>query len=146
MATETTRPTRDRTEYGQRLLAARKHANLTQTDLGARSGLGQSAIAYLEAKGHASEQTWLLAQICGVRAAWLAQGDGPMLGPETEVDAARQVLNDAMPQYLVEPNSAKDYRTIVHTLAHSLEESGVTVSVKQFLALADEVYKKFGGR
>jgi transcriptional regulator with XRE-family HTH domain len=145
MATET-RQTRDRTEYGQRLLTARKHANLTQTELGQRSGIGQSGIAYLESKGHASEQTWRLAQICGVRTAWLANGEGPMLGPETEVDAARGVVNEQLPEYLAKPNSAKDYRTIAHTLAKSLEESGVSLSVKQFLNLADEVFRKLGGR
>jgi len=144
MATET-RGTRDRTEFGQRLLTARKHARLTQIELGEKTGLGQSAIAYLESKGLASEKTWLIAQVCGVRTAWLANNDGPMLGYETDVDAAREVMQEDLPRYL-EPNSAKDYRTIVHTLAASLEESGINLTVKQFLNLADEVYKKFGGR
>lgn len=143
MATDT-RQTRDRTEFGQRLLTARKHAQLTQTELGERSGIGQSGIAYLESKGYASEQTWRLAQICGVRVAWLANGEGPMQGPETAVEAAREVLGQ-LPE-LVKPNSSKDYRTIVHTLAQSLEDSGVTLSIKQFLNLADEVFKNLGGK
>lgn len=135
--------TRDRTEFGQRLLAARKHAGLTQKDLALRSGLSQSNVAYLEAKGNASEQTWLLAQICGVRSAWLAKAEGPMLGPESEVAAAGLVANEAIPAYLG-PNDPRDYRTIVHTLAASLEESGITLSVKQFLALADDIFRRFG--
>jgi len=144
MATDT-RGTRDRTEFGQRLLTARKHAGLTQIELGEKTGLGQSAIAYLESKGLASEKTWLIAQVCGVRAAWLANNDGPMTGHETEVDAARHLVQEDLAPYL-EPNSAKDYRTLAHTLAASLEQSGVTLSVKQFLSLADEIYKKLGGR
>jgi transcriptional regulator with XRE-family HTH domain len=143
MAKETLE-TRDRTAFGQRLLVARKHAQLTQKELGDRTGLGQSAIAYLESKGHASEQTWLIAQVCGVRAAWLARDEGAMLGPETELDAAREVARETLPAYLSAPNNAKDYRTIAHTLAASLEESGLTLTVKQFLALADDVFRRLG--
>jgi transcriptional regulator with XRE-family HTH domain len=143
MAKETLE-TRDRTAFGQRLRAARTHAKLTQTELGEKTGIGQSGIAYLESKGHASEQTWLLAQVCGVRAAWLARDDGPMLGHETELDAARDVASEALPKYLSAPNNAKDYRTIAHTLAASLEESGLTLTVKQFLALVDDVFRRLG--
>lgn len=138
--------TRDRTAFGQRLLAARKFAKLTQKELGDQTGIGQSGIAYLESKGQASEQTWLIAQVCGVRAAWLARNDGVMVGPETELDAARDVAQEALPQYLTAPNNARDYRTIAHDLAAALENAGLSLPVKQFLALADDVFRRLGDR
>jgi transcriptional regulator with XRE-family HTH domain len=130
--------TRDRTPFGQRVRAARKHAGLTQDELGARTGLGQSGIAYLETKGMASEKTWLIAQVCGVSAAWLADETGSMLssGP-VDADVMSETLAGAIP-----PSSRTDYQAIAHTLAKSLEETGVSLTVKQFLALADGIYKK----
>jgi transcriptional regulator with XRE-family HTH domain len=145
MGTETHTTTRDRTEFGQRLRMARKHAKLTQAELGERSGLGQSAIAYLEAKGNASEQTWKIAQVCGVRAAWLARNEGPMLGPESALDAALSLVSEPPAEYLA-PNSARDYRATVYSLAAMLEGTVLqNMSIKEFLQLADKLHKHYGG-
>lgn len=136
--------TRDRTPFGARLLAARQHAGLTQAALAEQTGLKQSGIAYLEAKGHGSEKTWQLAKACGVRTAWLAKGEDPMVGPESQEEALAVLASEKLPVYLDAPNAAQDYRTIAHTLAASLEALGMSVSIRQFLSLADDLYARFG--
>ena len=67
------------TEYGLRLRAARKHANLTQVKLSELTGIAQSTISTAEREGHGSSDTPVYAKVCGVDARWLATGLGSML-------------------------------------------------------------------
>lgn len=66
-------------EYGIRLRAARKHAGLTQVELGKRTGIAQSTISTAEREGAGSADTPVYAKACGVDAHWLATGEGEML-------------------------------------------------------------------
>lgn len=77
-----------RSEYGSRLVQARKHAGLTQTALAKAVGMSQSAYAGAETTGQGSTYTSQLAAACGVRPEWLATGAGPMVG-ETETHTTR---------------------------------------------------------
>lgn len=69
--------------YGDRLRAARKHAKLSQAGLADAVGnvISQQGIQYLEKKSQAtgSEFTAQFAEACGVRAIWLATGQGEMV-------------------------------------------------------------------
>lgn len=67
------------TEYGMRLRAARKHANLTQVKLSELTGIAQSTISTAEREGNGSSDTPVYAKECGVDAHWLATGKGEML-------------------------------------------------------------------
>ncbi|MET3371992.1 transcriptional regulator with XRE-family HTH domain [Variovorax boronicumulans] len=70
---------RDRTEFGSRVIQARKHAELTQHGLSAATGIKQSTIAEMEVSGQSSLMTPQIARACGVDAYWLATGEGPMV-------------------------------------------------------------------
>jgi transcriptional regulator with XRE-family HTH domain len=95
---------RDRTEFASRVIAARKHAKLTQHALGAATGIKQSTISEMEVSGQSSLMTPQIARACGVDAYWLATGDGPMLGPGAlnateegeQLAAALDVLSTAL--------------------------------------------------
>mgnify|MGYP003589768325 CR=1 FL=1 len=67
------------TEYGKRLRAARKHANLTQMKLSELTGIPQSSISTAERESKGSADTPVFAKACGVDAHWLATGEGEML-------------------------------------------------------------------
>ena len=69
------------TEYGQRLIDAMKHAEINQKELKARTGLAQSTLASAMNRGNGSTHTALIAEACGVSAAWLATGKGVMVEP-----------------------------------------------------------------
>lgn len=77
---------RDRTEFGSRVIQARKHAKLTQHGLSAATGIKQSTIAEMEVSGQSSLMTPQIAKACGVDAYWLATGDGSMLERQAESD------------------------------------------------------------
>lgn len=90
---------RQRTPFGQRLYEARKHAKLTQTQLAKAAGLAQSTLGELEFQGDSSMRTVQIAEACGVRAQWLADGTGPMLDvrrmpPEVEQLVAEMLSLD----------------------------------------------------
>lgn len=85
-----------RTEYGARLYTARKHAKLTQTTLAKAAGMSQSAYAEAESTGLSSTYTAQLAAACGVSPAWLATGEGSMLGNTGEVRPESDQLADAL--------------------------------------------------
>jgi transcriptional regulator with XRE-family HTH domain len=137
--------TKHRTDFAERLIQARKHAGLSQPQLAKMVGLAQSTIGDLEISGQGSSKVASLARACGVRVLWLERGEGPMTGPDDTDDAARHAVGEQLAPYLqTEPNSARDYRTVVHSMAEALEQAGVQVSVKQFLALADAAYEKYG--
>lgn len=72
-----------RTEFGQRLWLARKHAKLTQTQLARLADIkSQSTIAELEKTGLGSTFAPALARVTGVSVDWLATGKGHMLPVE----------------------------------------------------------------
>lgn len=70
------------TTLGERLKIAREHANLTQQELEAKSGVKQATISKLELGKNKTEETAYgvhLAAACGVRPQWLVLGEEPML-------------------------------------------------------------------
>ncbi|WP_277964620.1 S24 family peptidase [Pseudomonas sp. RIT-To-2] len=73
-------------KLSDRIKAARKHANLTQSELAERVGIAQTAISQLES-GKTQRSSYLLqiAEACGVSAMWLATDLGGMLSsPEQQ--------------------------------------------------------------
>jgi transcriptional regulator with XRE-family HTH domain len=133
----------ERTHYGERLYLARTHANLTQRSLADKVGLSQSNINGLEKTGQGSAKTARIAQVCGVRVEWLADGKGPMLDTDAEVPgAARTVASEKVAHRLVGQPGGTDYRTIALTLAAALEESGTELTVTQFIRLLEATYAK----
>jgi len=69
------------TDYGKRLKQARKHAKLTQVQLGKKTDISQSTISSAEVGGGGSVETAVYAAACGVNPLWLANGEGDMLAP-----------------------------------------------------------------
>lgn len=66
-------------KYGERLKAARDHAELSQTELGEKVGVTQANISKLEiGQANGSEYTVQFALVCGVDPEWLATGKGKM--------------------------------------------------------------------
>jgi transcriptional regulator with XRE-family HTH domain len=70
---------RERTPFGERLYQARTHAKLSQPQLSKLAGVSQGNIGELEWKGDGSMAVVRLAMACGVRAEWLAEGEGEMV-------------------------------------------------------------------
>lgn len=68
-----------RSEFGQRLLQARKHAQMTQVQAAKAVGMSQGTYAELEREGKGSSYTVSLAKQFGVNPEWLATGIGEML-------------------------------------------------------------------
>lgn len=64
----------ERTEFGRRLMEARKRAGLTQSELAKRVGIGQSTLADSERLAIGSTYTVQLAKELGVSPSWLATG------------------------------------------------------------------------
>lgn len=71
-----------KSDFGQRLFDARKHAALTQMELAKAVGVTQSNLSELEKKGAGSALTPALAKRCGVSTQWLAYGSGDMLAED----------------------------------------------------------------
>ena len=98
-------------KYGQRLKAARKHANLTQEELAEQlekmgAKITQAGISYLEKSETAtgSELTVHFAFACGVRPEWLAFEQGEMVNVVAPPIAHTMEVMKAMcpeQQYLV---------------------------------------------
>ena len=78
-----------RSEFGQRLFDARKHADLTQQELAKAVGTSQANLGELEKKGAGSALTPALAKRCGVSVEWLAYGQGDMLATDSAPDQAQ---------------------------------------------------------
>jgi transcriptional regulator with XRE-family HTH domain len=133
-----------RSAYGERLLKARQHAGLSQRVLAQKAGFeSQSTLSQLEISGQGSSRTARIAEICGVRVAWLDRGDGPMLdAPEEPPSAARTVASEKVAHYLVGTPGGNDYRTVALSLASALEESGMEITAKQFINLLEATYAK----
>ena len=83
-----------KSEFGQRLFDARKHAKLTQVELCQLVGMSQGTFGFLERQGQTSGYTPAIAKVCGVSVQWLAYGEGQMLGPE--LAAPPQVMIDPL--------------------------------------------------
>lgn len=73
-----------RSEFGQRLLQARKHAQMTQVQAAKAVGMSQGTYAELEKTGNGSSFTVSLAKAYGVNPEWLATGSGEMLPSNVE--------------------------------------------------------------
>lgn len=94
-----------RMEYKERVKAARKHAKLTQGQLGQLVGIDQASVSDLErGRSQRSSYNATIAKACGVSALWLESGEGEML----EVTSAG---NNGSP-------SEKDYALILQYKAH----------------------------
>ena len=74
-----------RSEFGTRLLTARKFANLTQDQLCAKTGMAQSNLGRLEKTGQGSSFTPAIAEACKVNIQWLAYGKGDMQSPDAPI-------------------------------------------------------------
>lgn len=67
-------------EYKERVKAARKHAKLTQGQLGQLVGIDQASVSDLErGRSQRSSYNATIAKACGVSALWLESGEGDML-------------------------------------------------------------------
>jgi transcriptional regulator with XRE-family HTH domain len=75
-----------RSEFGQRLFDARKHAGLTQQELASAVGTSQANLGELEKKGAGSALTPALAKRCGVSVEWLAYGHGDMQAKDASTE------------------------------------------------------------
>lgn len=73
---------RERTPFGQRLFDARTHAKLSQAQLASAAKISQGNVGELEWIADGSSAVVRLAVACGVRASWLADGEGDMVDPE----------------------------------------------------------------
>ena len=82
-----------RSEFGQRLLDARKFAKLTQVQLADAVGMAQANLSELERSGQGSTYTPAIAVRCGVDVNWLAYGKGEM---KPIVDAIQIAQHDAL--------------------------------------------------
>lgn len=129
---------KDRTPFGERLYGARIRARLSQGELASRAGMAQSTVAQLEKSGQGSAKTSQLAKVLGVDVNWLADGSGV---PTVEEVSSVLMVREKVAPYLV-PGAGTDYRTLVHTFADALDSSGVSVTVRQFVTMVDETYKK----
>jgi transcriptional regulator with XRE-family HTH domain len=77
-----------RSEFGQRVLDARKHAKMTQDSLARAVGMSQGTLAETEKQASSSTFIAQIAWATGVNAYWLATGEGAMLPPDqTAIDA-----------------------------------------------------------
>lgn len=132
----------ERTAFGERLVQARLHAKLTQPEAARLANISQSNLSALERSGQGSAKTVTLAGIYGVRAEWLASGQGPMLDATQVPPAANTVASEQVAHYLVGTPAGTDYRTIALTLAAALRESGISLTVEQFIDLLEATYKK----
>ncbi|AYL16396.1 helix-turn-helix domain-containing protein [Pseudomonas syringae pv. actinidiae] len=66
-------------EFKDRLKAARRHAKLNQAELAVRAGITQTSISDLErGKSKATAHVAKIADVCGVDALWLSDGQGDM--------------------------------------------------------------------
>ncbi len=81
------RSTLRQTEFGQRVLAARTHAQMTQHTLAKAVGMSQGTLGETEKQALSSTFTAQIAWATGVSAYWLATGKGKMLDGLAAVDA-----------------------------------------------------------
>jgi len=91
-----------KTGLGGRIAAARKNANLSQTELGKAFGLTRSAVSQWESEGTEPTPSNLraIATRCGVDYSWLATNQGTMIHTEQDPDLLEltQLLREASPE------------------------------------------------
>lgn len=81
-------------KLGERLRAARKHAGMSQEELGDKAGCGQGVVSKIE-RGDQDTTAYVvkLARACGVSVDWLDDGSGEMLGiPHPQTPEQLKVL------------------------------------------------------
>lgn len=133
----------ERTPYGERVHKARRQKKLSQRALADLVGISQSTLAELEKSANGSSRSYQIAKVTGVRVEWLVEGTGPMIDGSLEPSGrARTVASEKVAHQLVGKPQANDYRTVAQSLAASLEESGVQVTVPQFMKLLEATYEK----
>lgn len=88
-------------EYKDRIKAARKHAKLTQGELGKIVGIDQTSISDLErGKSQSSSYNTSIAQACGVSPIWLEKNEGLMLDSSRDSNGSPSEADYALiPQY-----------------------------------------------
>lgn len=128
---------RDRTEFGSRVIQARKHAKLTQHGLSAATGIKQSTIAEMEVSGQSSLMTPQIAKACGVDAYWLATGEGAMLIKDevAETSEAERIQSslDTLAKVLI--TTDEDTRIAVGELLSAMATAPETAKNKSRLVL-----------
>lgn len=119
------RPPIERTPFGERLLAARKHSKLSQEELAKRVGLSQSALAEAERTGQGSTKTLQIAAATGVDPQWLATGLGHMVSRVQE--DAPHYKGASSPTVAPPPtplNGPPNARALITQLGELLEQHG----------------------
>lgn len=84
-----------RTEFGKRLVQARKTVGLTQKELADRVGIAQSSLSSSETIHESSTHTAQLARALGVNPEWLATGKGPREGSWSPLPAGEVIQRPA---------------------------------------------------
>lgn len=82
-----------RMEFKDRLKAARRHAKLNQAELAVRAGITQTSISDLErGKSKATAHVAKIADVCGVDALWLSDGQGDMTAAFKSVEPSNVAM------------------------------------------------------
>ncbi|POP97540.1 XRE family transcriptional regulator [Pseudomonas syringae pv. avii] len=80
-------------EFKDRLKAARRHAKLNQAELAVRAGITQTSISDLErGKSKATAHVAKIADVCGVDALWLSDGQGDMTAAFKSVEPSNVAM------------------------------------------------------
>lgn len=112
----------DRTDFGERLRAARRHAKMSQTQLGDAVGLAQSTIAEAEKTHHGSSKTAQIAAATGVSATWLATGEGDMLDTQSRTREQAPKYADPQPATALTIQPQPSIYSVIVALGRLLEE------------------------
>ena len=96
-----------RTDFGTRLVQARKHVGMRQEDLADKAGISQSTLAAAERRALGSRYTPMLARALGVNPLWLADGTGPRYVADNVVGSVQPELElvAKVPVVSVEPSA-----------------------------------------
>jgi transcriptional regulator with XRE-family HTH domain len=132
---------RSRTEFGRRMLQARKAAGLTQVQVRAALGISQGTLSELEIEANSSGWTAQLAALYRCNARWLATGEGEpyISGREAQlVMLARTRLNPEEMALLTEVLSS-DPALFVANLNKSRKPSVIPGSHERALEEAMQV-------
>lgn len=80
-----------RTDFGERMLKARKNANLTQLEVHDALGIAQSTLSHLEVAARGSAHTVEFARLYNVSPEWLSSGFGDLDDPPSDLSATALV-------------------------------------------------------
>lgn len=112
--------TRNRSAFGQRMLAARTHARLTQIQVSTALSISQGTLAELERKGEGSTLVVQFAKLYGCSPEWLALGDGEMAGPRVSAEALRYARR--LDELRADPPRYKYTRAAIEALLYETPE------------------------